>query len=68
MRYEHGAIHTICPKCKADVSVDVEWLLLRLEYEIEQLSELRETLLRQRDEAISVEKRRKPGGRPKLIA
>lgn len=35
-------MHTICPRCGADVAIDVEWLILRLELELETLRCMRD--------------------------
>lgn len=61
LRYEAGAVHTVCPRCGADVAVDIDWLVSRLELDLREAQELRARVLAERAAAVvTVERVDKP--------
>lgn len=63
MRYENGAVHSVCPRCGADVSVEVTWLIARLKADIERLEKMTDgdeitlSLDERKDHAVSTQPR-----------
>ena len=67
MRYEAGAIHVICTRCKADVALDVKWLIARLEAESILNAKIVSELGRAKKEAVCVKRKENKRKRMRLV-